>query len=295
MPRPYKKPALTYTQQVAQLRGRGMIIDNDAQAEFYLQHINYYRLTAYWLPFEADHGTHTFRTGTRFEEVLELYNFDRELRLLILDAVERIEVSARAQWAYQLGHIYGSHPHLNQSLALNIHHWKKNIEDLKKEVVRADEVFIDHLRKAYVEKLPPIWAVCEVMSLGVLSRWYKNLGPKYARKAISSVYGIDDEVFQSWLHHISVVRNNCAHHSRVWNREYSRIRPMRPKNPASLGGEFVTSSKLYNSFVIILYLMDKTSPQHGWRGRLRDLLSRHSGWLNDMGFPPDWENRPIWQ
>lgn len=102
MERPFAKSAITYAQQVALLQQRGMVIDDPAEAEFYLQHLNYYRLAAYWLPFEGDHASHAFRAGTRFAEVLNLYIFDRELRLLLLDAIECVEVSVRSQWAYQL-------------------------------------------------------------------------------------------------------------------------------------------------------------------------------------------------
>ena len=107
-----------------------MIIDNAADAEFYLQHINYYRLAAYWLPFEADHTTHQFKPDTRFDDVLNLYTFDRELRLLILDAIERIEVSIRSQWAYHLGQKHGSHAHLDQSL-FDPRYWQKNLVQLQ--------------------------------------------------------------------------------------------------------------------------------------------------------------------
>jgi abortive infection bacteriophage resistance protein len=102
------------------------------------------------------------------------YIFDRELRLLVLDAIERIEVSVRSQWAYQLAHLHGSHAHLDPTL-FNPRFWQKNIDDLTREVKRSDELFIQHFQTSYVEPLPPVWAVCEVMSLGLLSRWYGSL------------------------------------------------------------------------------------------------------------------------
>lgn len=95
MKRTFGKPATTSTQQVERLRQHGMIIDDPAAVEFYLQHLNYYRLGAYWLPFEADHTTHTFRRDTHFSQVLYLYVFDRELHLLVLDAIESVEISVR--------------------------------------------------------------------------------------------------------------------------------------------------------------------------------------------------------
>lgn len=294
--RPFKKPATTYADQVALLQSRGMIVSDVKAACFYLQHINYYRLGAYWLPFEANHSTHEFKPGTTFEAVLKLYTFDRQLRLLIMDALERIEVSVRAQWTYHMAHNHGAHSHLDKRLANNAHWYEKNLETLEKEVDRADEIFIQHMKDRYQEPLPPIWAVCEVMSLGLLSKWYDNLKPKRTRRAISSVYQVDEDVLASWLRHLTIIRNICAHHSRLWNRYFATI-PMPSRNkPASLKGEFIVSSrKLYNTLVIILHFMDIISPKHRWRKKLKTLLLKHAGSLAAMGFPADWEKRRIWQ
>lgn len=252
--RPYHKPATTYAEQIVLLKSRGMTIADEQKAAFYLQHISYYRLGAYWLPFEADHATHQFREGTTFENVLRLYSFDRALRLLVLDAIERVEVSARAQWAHQLGNTYGAHAHLDPKLAKRTEHWQSNIEALEKEIERSEEVFIQHLTQTYSDALPPIWACCEVMSLGLLSRWYSNLYPQPVRTRIAAVYELDHLVLQSWLHHLSVVRNICAHHSRLWNRQFDRVLPQAPRSkPAVLKDAFVAGRGLYNTLLILIY------------------------------------------
>lgn len=296
MKRPFGKPATTHAQQVALLQQRGMVVDDPAEAEFYLQHLNYYRLGAYWLPFETDHATHTFRPGTRFADVLNLYVFDRELRLLVLNAIERVEVSVRSQWAYQLAHRHGPHAHLDASLAREPINWAKNLVGLNGEVDRSKEQFIQHLRASYSEDLPPIWAVCEVMSLGLLSRWYYNLKPMPTRRAISAAYGVDERVLESWLRHLSLVRNTCAHHSRLWNREFT-ITPELPRTkPAGLAAQCQAGSrKLYNALVILLHCMDVIAPQHHWRARLKDLITRHAVPVAAMDFPAGWEQLAIWQ
>ncbi len=102
---PYTKPPTRLAEQVAQLERRGLIISDKSNAEFYLAQLNYYRFAAYCLPFEQDHSSHQFQPNTHFEDVLNLYVFDRELRLLVLDAIERIEVSLRTQLAYHLGSV----------------------------------------------------------------------------------------------------------------------------------------------------------------------------------------------
>ncbi len=273
-----------------------MEISDLAQAEFYLQHLNYYRLGAYWLPFESDHTTHIFRSGTKFEEVLSLYVFDRELRLLMLDAIERVEVSIRSQWAYQIAHLHNPHGHLDATLSVNNSRWQKNLAKLTTEVNRSDENFIKHLITNYSEALPPIWAVCEVMSLGLLSRWFDNLKPMKTRRAIAMVYGVDEQVLASWLRHLSLVRNICAHHSRLWNRDFT-ITPTLPRNkPVGLASQCVLGSrKLYNTLIILLHLMDMIAPKHIWRIRVKDLLKKHEIPVTAMGFPVDWGESKIWQ
>jgi abortive infection bacteriophage resistance protein len=294
--RPFGKPPTTYAEQVALLQQRGMAIDDPAGTEFYLQHLNYYRLGAYWLPFEADHATHTFRPGTAFGDVLNLYIFDRELRLLVLDAIERVEVSVRGQWAYQLAHRHGPHAHLDPALAFKHHRWQANLDKLTDEVDRSDETFIKHLKATYAEPSPPIWAVCEVMSLGLLSRWYNNLKPMPTRRAIAAAYAMDEKVLESWLHHLSLIRNTCAHHSRLWNREFT-ITPLLPRNkPEGLAAQCNPGSrKIYNTLVMLNHCMDVIAPQHHWRARLPELIARHAIPVGAMDFPARWEQMAIWQ
>lgn len=93
----YTKPAFTITEQIQRLENRGLIIPDKAQAENHLSHKNYYRLRAYWLPFEANLTTHQFQPGTTFDDVINLYQFDQSLRRIILNAVETIEISFRSQ------------------------------------------------------------------------------------------------------------------------------------------------------------------------------------------------------
>ena len=291
---PYTKPATTCAQQVALLRQRGMLINDQAEAEFYLKHLNYYRLSAYWLQFEQDHATHTFRPGTDFKRVLDLYIFDRELRLLTMDALERVEVSVRTQWASQLAHRHGAHAHLEPSLAQRTDFWEKNIQLLQAEVDRSDEVFIHHFTTKYQEDLPPVWAVCEVMSLGLLSRWYANLKPMATRTAIASTYGLDESVFTSWLHRLTLIRNVCAHHSRLWDREFP-LKVSLPQRPVALAAQMQPSSqRIYNAVLMLLHFLDQISPGHHWRRKMLELIDLHKVPTTVMGMPVSWKSQPLW-
>jgi len=295
---PYDKIPLELENQLQQLKDRGMSISDDTQAVNYLGHLNYYRLAAYWLPFEKNHANHKFYPGTQFDDVLNLYIFDRELRLLLIDAIERVEVSLRTQFSYHLSLSHGTHPHLNPDLFYSQDRYNRALAKLEKEAKQSGEEFIKHLNRKYQETLPPIWAVVELMTIGQLSQWYDNLKNRHDRKIIADIYDVDETILCSFIHHLSTVRNYCAHHARVWNRDYTVTLKIPNKRPQALIANFNTHNhakrKLYNTLVLLVYLMDKICPENHWKNNLATLLKKHLINEQAMGFPKDWQQRPIW-
>lgn len=186
--------------------------------------------------------------------------------------------------------------HLDASLAQRVDRWQHHVDKLTQEVERSDEAFIKHLKTTYREALPPVWAVCEVMTLGLLSRWYNNLRPMRLRRAIANTYGVDEQVLASWLRHLALLRNTCAHHGRLWNREFT-ITPLLPRNkPQGMAEQCRPGSrKLYNSLVILLHCMDVVAPAHRWRQRLMALIKARAVPVTAMGFPMGWRGFPLWQ
>lgn len=293
----FSKPPKTIVEQIELLRSRGMRIDDETSAAHYLSHLNYYRLSGYWLPFEASRNPHRFHPGVSFEDVLNLYIFDRELRLLVLDAIERIEVSLRTQWAYHLAQHAGAHAHLEHRFSSSARKHAEQLARLAAETQRSQELFVAHYRKTYTEPdMPPIWAASEVLSLGQLSRWYELLRPISLRSKIAKTYGLDQQVMESVLHHLTYIRNLCAHHSRLWNRELTVTVALPRTKPRTLAQtvDRRNTRKLYNALAVILHLMNVIAPNHQWRTRLMELLHQHRITATDMGFPPGWETLPLW-
>ncbi len=275
----FDKLARSIDEQIALLQERGMEIHDTALAYRHLSHRNYYRLTAYWLPFETDHATHMFKPGTQFEDVLRLYTFDRELRLLMLDAIERVEISFRTQWAYHLAHQHGPHAYLDARLARNQDHWQSNLDSLRVEIERSSEIFVKHYRRTYtVPDLPPVWVACEVMSLGTLSRWFANLKPTKTRAAIARTYKLDHGVLATFIHHLTHVRNVCAHHSRLWNRRFTITMKLPQTKPEGLAANFHLGAdrRLYNTLVMMLWILDCVDSSQEWKTALLELVRSHN-------------------
>lgn len=296
----YDKPALTADQQITQLSLRGMTFGDPARAAHYLAELNYYRLSGYWLRREADHSTHRFQPGTTFEGVLDDYLFDRALKLLVLDAVERLEISVRTRWAHLLGLRHGSYAHLDSTLFKpRSQTWShpEAVAKLVGAVEQSRERFMSHLRTRYDELLPPVWASVEVMSLGQISRWFANLRHAADRKAIAEAYGLDEVLLASFLHHLSVVRNICAHHARLWDRELPFKMQLPRKQPVvlvqSLNHE--QPGSLYNTLTLLGWLLARVSPGQTWVQRVCQHISQHVPAADVMGFPADFQSRPIWR
>ena len=101
----YSKPPLTIDEQVELLLKRGMDGNPDVMAQR-LTAVNYYRLSGYWHTFRNPDDT--FKPGTTFDLVWNTYVFDRHLRLLVMDAIERIEIAVRSLMAYHHAHEHGA-------------------------------------------------------------------------------------------------------------------------------------------------------------------------------------------
>lgn len=282
----FTKTFLTIEQQINQLKSRGMKFHDEEKAKHYLENLNYYRLGGYWLIFEENHESHQFRNNTYFEEILNLYIFDRELRLLLLDAIERIEVSIRSKLAYHLAESFSSHAHLQPEIFTSPLNYARTLTKLKSELDRnRNEIFIKHHADKYSEELPPIWVSVEVMTMGQISNWYSNIKDRKYKQVIAKYYGLDEKILSSFLHHLTIVRNTSAHHSRIWNRKFT-IDFILPNFPKELNEEFNPLRKkyIYNTLVMCEYLLNIISEDNNWKRRLDDLILKYNIDIKRMGF-----------
>lgn len=309
----YNKPPLSIDDQVFQLQSRGMTIEDVTKAKHYLTHIGYYRLSAYWLPYELPAGNsnsrnHNFKSGTTFEQVLNLYIFDRKLRLLVMEAIERIETATRSQWANAMAMHHGAHAHLRPELFKDPWEHSGEVADRAKELKKSNETFIVHYRETYSEPfLPPIWAVVQTMSLGTLSRWFMaTADTKVKLQVIKSLRMPNIEVFEEILHALTPVRNVCAHHGRFWNRRFTIQLPNIKKIinemvidtiTATSGSVQKQASRLpYNYLLIMAHMMQPINPRTTWIQRLASHVKTLSPTNQQaMGFPQEWQSMKIWQ
>ena len=251
-------------------------------------------------PFK-DLATGSFISNVTFEEIIDLYLFDRGLRLLIFDAIETIEVTFRTQLIYHPSMSGGAFWFEDASNFEDASRLTDHLRQLDEEVRRSSsEVFIAHFFNKYVsEDTPPAWMTFEVLSLGLLSKFYQNLRKSLkAKKDIANHFGVSHPVvFQSWIRSITYVRNICAHHSRLWNKILTN-KPAIPHTRPTLWlpPPEPSNDKIYYLLCCVTHMLREIQSNTIFVDRLKELFKTYPTVSKTaMGFPFGWETQPFWQ
>ena len=314
------KPWVSFAEQLQQLQQRGLQVDEVASAIDYLERLGYYRLSGYWYPLRAiDKAASitqgkairldTFMSGSRFEDVVQLYVFDKKLRLLALDALERIEMAVRVDVAYLLGQrdplAYKNPSCLHGNFAKKIithgadagktqHQlWLNKYNALLQRARK--EAFVQHHIQQYGDL--PIWVAIEVWDFGQLSKLFA--GMTFAdQQHIAGIYGAPTGIaFAQWLRSLNFIRNVSAHHSRLWNISVPELSPVPNTWPSALN-----NTKPFFYFCIMQQLLSVICPNSLWHQRLKDLLlnefpksENNLFALSDFGLFDGWNEWSLWQ
>lgn len=325
--RPFDKPALTVEEQLDLLKRRGLTVANDERATRFLEVVTLFRLSPYMRPFQEPGADHRFKEGSSLREIVEIYRFDAKLRHQVMAAIEKVEVAMRACLSNHMSPNYGAdwfcdkanflrafrHTELLRPLHEKIQNEKEKLEREANRINTGPQT--DDQKRARIESrmrdnyfrfyghtynapdLPPSWAITEELSLGTISTLYGSLARAPDKKAIAKRFGVAHEVLASWLHTLTFIRNCCAHHARLWNRELG-VRPKLPNSwviPMVPGGRPRPKDRVYIVLTVLAYLTDIVSPDSRWKAGLITVLETcREDALQQMGFPDDWRNQPNW-
>lgn len=298
MSRSYSNIAIDFADQLANLKRRGLVVSDDAGALMQLHSISYFRLDCYMRFFET--APKVVKAGTRLEDVLALYMFDNELKELIYCAIQDIEIALRTRVIHFVSMEQGPFWFMDGAKFGNVGMFNFNLGKLRAELNRSKEDFITEYFADYDSpSMPPAWKTMEVASLGTLSKTYENLNTTPAKKAVAQDFGLPQyRYLESWNRCMTVLRNCCAHHARVWNRRFSNkpVLPMRLPLAWIGNADRVKPHKLYAQLCCLAYMEQTVDPQCGFVRRLKALLRKYP--MVDvaaMGFPSGWEEEVLWK
>ena len=295
----YKKPAITYQNQLQKLKNRGLIIENEEKALHLLESLSYYRFSAYLYPLlEKDKEKHIFKEKATFDTAFKMYCFDRELRLLLLNNLEKIEISFKAKLIYVLSHKYDAFWYTYNTLFKNEIVQNKGIENINKLYVDSTEDFVLKYRKDYLNTFLPSWMAMEIVTFTHLSKTYENLKDTSAKSEIAKYYGLPYQILENWLLMLTYTRNICAHHSRFWNKELS-IKVLKTKKELRfnwINQNGIARNKSYIYISIIKYMVDRINPKNNLTDKLINLFDKYENidYIKGMGFAEDWNIQPLW-
>jgi abortive infection bacteriophage resistance protein len=293
----FQKPALSIEQQADLVLSRGLHAARERLIRR-LHSVGYYRLCGYWHHLKQPDDS--FQAGSDFEAVWLTYNFDRRLRVVVMEAIERVEVAIRCDLYTRIVLRHGPFGHLDPAHFPNVSPEKHQnmLNRLRDEARRSNEQFVQHFRSRY-DEFPdlPLWAAAEISTFGTVLTMV-NGSESDIRPAIAAKFNLHDAVFASWLLTLNTIRNVCAHHSRLWNRELG-LKPQIPnvKNgPLWHGPIRIQNNRIFVVLTMLGVLQQYVAPRSRWRQRVFDLFDGFPNVpLAPMGMPADWRNHPLWR
>lgn len=286
-------------QHIVLLKNRGLLIADEEKAAGYIYNIGYFRLSAYFYPLlKFPKEQHLYKPGATFVQALNMYRFDRKLRLLLFNEIEKIEVAIRSCITNAVSEYFNNLFWItNPAYFFNMQSFRYTQDTIDAELKKSKEDFILHFRSAYTDDYPPAWMIAEILPLGLLCRIYTNLKDNVIKKRVAQHFGLQVPVFSSWIVILAGLRNMCCHHCRTWNRELATIttEPRRTKY-GWIDSSRTDKRRMYYRICMIRYFLYTVSPNNSFKDKLKTLLAAYPNIdTAAMGFPSDWESEDIWK
>ncbi|KXZ17884.1 Abi family protein [Bacillus nakamurai] len=269
----------THSEQLEKFKKRGLFIEDEPLALKTLTRINYYRLTGYMLSMKDGDK---FYEDASFNKALRHYEFDTKLRRLLLKATEYIEIVLRSQLAYKFSEKYDGLGYKDSKNFYDEEKHKKFLDIIERKITESKELFVLHHKNTYDNQLP-LWVAIELFSMGMLSKFFKNMITSDKRELSLNYYGVNHSYLGNWLYCLTNIRNISAHYSRLYNKN------------------FHFSVKLYKEvklnrkkLVSVFYILKKMLPLDEWRRFLDSFLVLTEEYgdvieMHHMGFYDNWK------
>jgi len=277
-----------FGEQLALIIEKGFIIPDGQEEEYieFLQKTNYYRLSAYLLPFKKRDGT--FFSNIKFSRIQRIYDFDSQLRALIFGIIEDIEVYLRTQIAYYTSHKYGPVGYLEEETFSKKHNRARFLDKIAGCIEgNSNTLVVKHHKQKYDGKFP-LWVIIEFFSVGMLSYFYKDMITEDKKAIAVNLYSTSPMQLESWLRCLTDLRNRCAHYSRIYFWSF----PAMPKMPKNY--DYVADRKLFSQLLMLKFLYpDNKKWNSKFMSALKALVEEYEKdiSLKHIGFPDDWQER----
>jgi abortive infection bacteriophage resistance protein len=278
------KTPTTFENQLLLMKSRGLVIDDEDKCLDFLRSVNYYRLSAYLLPFKQNDNT--YFPNTTFQRVYRIYEFDRKLRALLFSVIEEIELYLRAQLAYYSAHTHGALAYLEPSYYGNNHDHERFMSAIKTAIREHKNTPVVKHHKAVYDGLFPIWGIVDFLSMGNLSYFYADWLIEDKKYIAKELFNTTYPFLDSWMKCLTVLRNRCAHYSRL----YYTLFTDKPRIPP--GVDYVCSGRVFDQLMMLKFLYThKAQWNNTFMLPLEALIAEYldSVSFRHIGFPGNWK------
>lgn len=213
----------TIDEQIELLRSRGLTINDEAEAKDFLLRHNYYRVSGYSLTLRKDD---VFAESATFQNIEDIYNFDHEFRHIILHHIETIEVQMKSVYAYEFTKVYGPLGYLDAARFSNQEKYQEIMEkaDRQKRQRLRHEAYLKHFINELRQEIP-LWAYVDLLTISDISFLYTIL-ERPLKITVARRFGLTmnrgPEILGHYMHSMTIIRNLCAHGSRIYNRLFEQ-------------------------------------------------------------------------
>ena len=279
------QPPMTTDEQIENLKNIGLIVGDEAYAKKILNDISYFRLIkAYSLNLKTKNGC--YNRQITFNEIVDLYLFNANLRHIIFPEIEKVEINVRCRVANFFAEKYGVLGYLKAENFADENYHAEFMKDINEEIGRNSRTpFVRNFRENYEGGYLPIYALVEIFSFGTLSKFYKNMLNK-DKKAIAKTFGVGYTYFESWLESISYVRNICAHYGRIYNAKLSKkLMIYKEYTQAGIG-----NNRIYGVLLCLKHLLKNDTHWNLFVDNVELLFDKYECvQISTMGFPENWK------
>ena len=280
------QPAMTIDEQIENFKSLGLIINDEEYAKRILNDISYFRLIkAYSLGYKPKNGS--YYKGITFEQIVELYLFNANLRQITLARIEKIEVNVRCRIANYFAETYGVLGYKDPANFAEKEYHKEFLEDIEEEISRNSKApFVRNFKENYEGGELPIYALVEVFSFGTLSKFYKNM-KNADKKVVAKSFGLGYTYLESWLESIAYVRNICAHYGRIYNAKFSKT-PVLYKQYTEVG---IGNNRMFGVLLCMKHILKNDNHWNSYVNQIAALVNKYEHVdVKTMGFSDDWKD-----
>jgi abortive infection bacteriophage resistance protein len=270
---PYVKAHATAARRIAHLRVKGLIISRPNVAARKIEAIGYERLRIYFLSRrQTNVAGKPFIAGTKYHDIIRLYECDASLRDACFLAVGQFELLLRNSMSEALSTAFGSHPYYHTSAFKYPSANLSALQTFAKVYETSKDRRAKHYRETYsTPVLPPIWTMKEFLTFGASSRIFQCLEGSI-KTSIAAQFGVgSDQVFTNWIEALVDLRNICAHHDRLFNRSFQK----QPSRLRSAGVPTAAPNKLKAILECLDYMLSRRGSPSGITDKVRRIILKY--------------------